>query len=60
MIRTDDRVMMTKGYKNIKGIVKETTDSPYKFYVICLDNGINIIAGPSSFVPIQADKAGNE
>ena len=56
MIHPGARVKMTKGYKNTKGIIKEKTNSGYEFYVIRLDNGINIIAGPSAFVPIPAGK----
>lgn len=57
MIQPGVRVEMTKGYKKTGGVVKEVTDSPYGFYVISLDNGINIIAGHSSFI-IEAEKQG--
>ena len=57
MIPNGARIEMTKGYRKTKGVVKEKIDSPYEFYVICLENGINIIAGPSSFISVQAEKA---
>jgi len=41
---------MTKGYKGVRGEIKEITDSPYEFYVVSLDNGINIVVGPSGFI----------
>ena len=41
---------MTKGYKNVKGVIVEILESRLEFYVIKLDNGIQIIAGPSAFV----------
>ena len=60
MIQPGTRIEMSKGYRKTKGVIKEKTDSPYEFYVICLDNNINIIAGPSSFFPIQAKKVETE
>jgi hypothetical protein len=53
MIKTGTGIEMTKGYSGVKGEIVETTDSSYEFYVVRLDNGINIIAGPSAFIPIQ-------
>ena len=50
MLESDTRIEMTKGYKGVKGVIVETTESPYEFYVIRLDNDINIVAGPSAFV----------
>ena len=50
MLEPGTRVEMTKGYKGVKGVIVETTDSSYEFYVVALDNGINIVAGPSAFV----------
>jgi hypothetical protein len=50
MFEPGNRVRMTKGYKDIKGVITETTDSPYEFYVVSLDNGINIVVGPSAFI----------
>jgi hypothetical protein len=53
MFEVGTRVEMTKGYKGIKGVIKEITDSPYELYAVCLDNGINIIVGPSGFIKIE-------
>jgi hypothetical protein len=47
------KIQMKKGYKGMKGIIVDTTDSPYEFYVIRLEKGIIIIAGPSAFIPDQ-------
>ena len=50
MVEPGTRIVMTKGYKGVAGIIIERTDSPYDIYVIALENGINIIAGPSAFI----------
>ena len=50
MIKQGTRIKMTKGYKGVKGTIVETTDSPYEFYVVGLDNGINMVVGPSAFI----------
>ena len=49
MIEPGTRIEMIKGYKGVEGKITEKTDSPYEFYVVSLDNGINIIVGPSAF-----------
>lgn len=51
MFKPGDRVQMTKGYKGILGVIEEKTDSPFEMYIIALDGGIRIVAGPSAFVP---------
>ena len=51
MLEPGTRIEMTKGYRGVKGVIIETTDSVYEFYLVSLDNGINIVAGPSAFVP---------
>jgi len=43
-------IMMTKGYKGVKGVITARTDSRFEFYVVSLDNGINIVVGPSAFI----------
>ena len=43
------RIEMTKGYKGVGGVIQEKTDSPFGLYVIALDNGIRVVAGPSAF-----------
>jgi hypothetical protein len=50
MVKTGTKIIMTKGYKGVKGIITERTDSRFEFYIIKLDNGINIVVGPSAFI----------
>ena len=50
MLKTGTKIMMTKGYRGVEGFIKKRTDSRFEFYVISLQNGINIIVGPSAFV----------
>ena len=50
MLETGTRIKMTKGYKGVKGVVIEKTDSQLEFYIVRLDNGITIIVGPSAFI----------
>ncbi len=45
------RVVMTKGYRGVKGMIEKKTDSRYGLYVIALENGIRLAAGSSSFEP---------
>lgn len=60
MVETETNIEMTKGYKGVKGVIIEGTDSPFEFYVISLENGINIVAGPSAFIEtgkkVEAEK----
>jgi hypothetical protein len=56
MYKQGDRVQMTKGYKGIPGVIDEKTDSPLEIYIITLDTGIKIAAGPSSFVVEEGSK----
>ena len=53
MIQSGTRIEMTKGYRKTRGVVAEKTDSQYEFYTISLDNGINIVAGPSAFISVD-------
>jgi hypothetical protein len=53
MLKLGTRVELTKGYKGVKGVITETADSQYEFYVVALDNGINIVVGPSAFIVKQ-------
>jgi len=55
MLEPGIRVEMTKGYRGIKGVIVELTDSSYEFYLVRLDNGINIVVGPSAFA-VDKDK----
>ncbi len=51
MFEPGTKVLMTKGYKGTRGIIREKTGSQFDFYVVKLENGIHIVAGPSAFVP---------
>lgn len=42
-------VVMTKGYRGVRGVITEKAESSFEFYVIRLDNDIHIVAGPSAF-----------
>ena len=50
MLEPGTKIVMTKGYKGVKGVIAERTDSRFEFYIIKLDNGIHIVVGPSAFV----------
>ncbi len=50
MLAEGTRVRMTKGYHGAEGTIVLKTDSKFELYVICLDNGLRIVAGPSAFV----------
>ena len=56
MLAPGTRILMTKGYKGIEGVILEKTDSPFEFYVVQLKNDIHIVVGPTAFV--LDDKAG--
>jgi len=51
MFELGAKVLMTKGYKGTRGVILEKTGSQFDFYVVELENGIHIVAGPSAFVP---------
>ena len=44
---------MTKGYKGIKGVVVARTESSFELYILKLDNGLNLVAGPSAFAVLE-------
>ena len=50
MLEPGTAIEMTKGYKGVKGVVLERTESEFEFYVLKLKNGIHLVAGPSAFV----------
>ena len=50
MLEKGTKIEMTKGYKGVKGVIFEATESKYELYVVGLDNGINILVGPSAFI----------
>jgi len=43
------RIRMTKGYRETEGVIAERTNSRFEFYVVALDNGIHLVAGPTAF-----------
>jgi hypothetical protein len=51
MLMPGTRIVMTKGYKGVKGVIAEKTHSEFEFYIIDLENGIRVVAGPSAFAP---------
>ncbi|MGD2125835.1 MAG: hypothetical protein PVG99_07125 [Desulfobacteraceae bacterium] len=53
------KVKMTKGYKGIEGQITQKTNSEFEFYIIALDNGINIVAGPSAFTETEPSEGVN-
>lgn len=54
MLREGTRVKMTKGYRGVQGTIALKTDSKLELYVIALENGLRIVAGPSAFVLLEA------
>jgi len=50
MLAEGTRVRMTKGYRGAEGRIALKTDSRFELYVISLDNGLRVVAGPSAFV----------
>lgn len=57
MLEPGTPIQMTKGYKGVKGTVIERTESEYELYVLKLDNGIHLVAGPTAFVPLAKGNA---
>jgi len=49
MLEKGTSIIMTKGYKGEKGQILERVNSDYEFYILKLDNGIQIVAGPTAF-----------
>jgi hypothetical protein len=54
MFSEGTRVKMSKGYHGAEGTIVLETDSKFELYVISLDNGLRIVAGPSAFIPSAA------
>ena len=46
-------IKMTKGYKGVTGVILKRTRSEFELYVLKLDNGIHLIAGPSAFIGLE-------
>ena len=55
MLAEGTRVKMTKGYRGAEGTVALKTDSKFELYVISLDNGLRIVAGPAAFILSTAE-----
>ena len=53
MIEPGTTIEMTKGYKGVKGVVVARTESSFELYILKLDNGLNLVAGPSAFVVLE-------
>ncbi len=49
MLNPGTPIEMTKGYRGVKGVILQQTGSRFEFYVVRLENGIHIVAGPSAF-----------
>jgi hypothetical protein len=56
MLEPGMNVVMTKGYRGVQGEILEKTGSLYDLYVLKLENGIHLVAGPSAFVPVDDEK----
>jgi len=60
MLKPSTCVEMTKGYRGVRGVILEQTESAFEFYVLRLANGIHLVAGPSAFrilLPEEVDPA---
>ncbi len=57
MFEKGTRLIMTKGYKGERGVIVDKTDSPYGFYIVKLDNGIQLAAGPTSFEVVKTSSS---
>ena len=53
MFKPGTLVQMTKGYRGIEGVIAERTESQFELYILRLNNGLNLIAGPSAFSPLE-------
>jgi hypothetical protein len=55
MLPEGTRVKMTKGYRGAEGTIVLKTDSRFELYVISLDNGLKVVAGPAGFILSTGD-----
>ena len=55
MLAEGTRVKMTKGYRGAEGTIVLKTDSRFELYVISLDNGLKVVAGPAGFILSTGD-----
>jgi len=49
-------IVMTKGYKGAQGAIVDRTESEFEFYILKLDSGIQLVAGPTAFVPLKTQQ----
>ncbi len=54
MLAKGTRIEMTKGYRGVRGVILERTGSRFELYVLRLENGIHLVAGPTAFVVLDA------
>ena len=57
MLKTGTQIEMTKAYRGIKGVIVERTESRFELYILKLDNGLSLVAGPSAFTPLDKSSA---
>ncbi len=55
MLAEGTRVKMTKGYRGAEGRIVLKTDSKFELYVIFLENGLRVVAGPAAFILSTGD-----
>lgn len=56
MLEPGTVIEMTKGYRGVKGEILERTQSQFEFYVLRLENGIHVVAGPTAFKVLETGK----
>jgi hypothetical protein len=56
MLQPGTLIEMTKGYRGVKGEILERTESQFEFYVLKLENGIHLVAGPTAFQVIETEE----
>jgi hypothetical protein len=49
VFRPGTPIQMTKGYRGVSGVIAAETESPFELYLLKLENGIRLVAGPSAF-----------
>ena len=57
MLKAGTQIEMTKAYRGIKGVIVERTKSRFELYILKLDNGLSLVAGPSAFTPLEKSSA---
>jgi hypothetical protein len=56
MLQPGTVIEMSKGYRGVKGEILERTESQFEFYVLKLENGIHLVAGPTAFQVLETGK----